>query len=138
MATITNAMAAAAIQPKWHEVGDFSVVCTQAIASGAASDQDYKLFTVASGATILDVFARFATAINVTNSYYHVGIASGGKTLISSQSVGYTYPSKGGPDVTLPYECTADTDVYMTLGVASTAISSFIVVARLCNAEAMD
>jgi hypothetical protein len=134
----TNAMAASGIQPKYVEVGALAIVCTQAIASGAASDGHYALFKVASGMTIVDCVSRMATAINATNSYYHIGIASGGKTLVSSASNGYTYPARGGADCTLPYTCTADTTIIATLGAASTAISSLIVVATVMSGDNMD
>lgn len=138
MATITNTMAGSSIQPKWFEVGVHPIVCTQAIASGAASGQDYKLFAVASGMTILDVICRLTTAINATNAYFHLGIASGDKTLVSTATCGSTVPQRGGPDCILPYTCTADTYVYATLGAAATAASSLIVTALVANSETID
>lgn len=134
----TNAMAAAGIQPKHTEVGCMAIVCSQAIASGAASDGHYALFKVASGMTIVECMSRLATAIRATNTYYHIGIASGGKTLVSSASLGYVYPMQYGADCTLPYSCTADTTIYATLGGASTAISTLIVTCMVAPTENID
>lgn len=134
----TNAMAAAGIQPKHVEVGALAIVCTQAIASGAASDGHYALFKVASGMTIVECLSRLNTAIRATNTYYHVGIASGGKTLVSSASLGYVYPMQFGADCTLPYTCTADTTIYLTMGQAATAAASCIVTCIIAATENVD
>lgn len=134
----TNAMAAAGIQPKHTEVATMTVICSQAIASGAASDGHYNLFKVASGMTIVQAMSRLTTAINATNSYYHVGIASGGGQLVSSASNGYVYPHHFGAACTLPYSCTADTTIVATLGAASTAISALVVTVEIAPTENID
>ena len=134
----TNAMAAAGIQPKHTEVGTMAIVCTQAIASGAASDGHYALFKVASGMTIVECMSRLDTAIRATNTYYHIGIASGGKTLVSSASLGYVYPHRGGADCALPYSCTADATIYLTMGQAATAAASLIVTCFIAPTENVD
>ena len=135
----TNAMAAAGIQPKHTEVATMTVICTQAIASGAASDGHYNLFKVASGMTIVDAIVRMTTAVNATNTYFHVGVASAGEQLISSASLGRVYPQRtDSASKVLPYTCTADTTIVATLGAASTAISSMIVTALIAPTEQID
>jgi hypothetical protein len=131
-------MAGSTIQPKWFDVGVHAVVCTQAIASAAASDQDYKLFAVASGMTILDAVGRLSAGINATNTYWHMGIASGGKTLVSTGTNFRAWPQRGGPDVTLPYSCTADTFVWLFHGAAATAAVSFYATVYVTNTETVD
>lgn len=134
----TNAMAAAAVQPKHTEVGTMAIVCTQAIASGVASDSHYKLFFVGSGMTIVDCMMRYDTAVGTSNRYGHIGIASGGKTLVSSHALSLTYPGRGGADCALPYSCTADTTIFYTHGGASTAISNLIVTCFVAPTENVD
>lgn len=141
MATISNAMAAAGIQPKHTESAIMPIVCTQAIASGAASDQDYKLFAVAKGMTIVKALLTIDTALesaDTTNTMIHMGITSGGKTLVSSGQVSYLYPQQFGADCTLPYTCTADTYVYVTLGVAATAAGNVIATVYAMPTDQMD
>lgn len=136
----TNAMAAAGIQPKHTEVATMTVICTQAVASGAASDGHYNLFKVASGMTIVDAMARLTTAINATNVYYHVGVASGGGQLVSTAPCGANGvpPQRAGASCVLPYTCTADTTIVATLGAASTAASALIVTAQIAPTEQID
>lgn len=140
MATISNAMAAAGIQPKHWEIGVLPIVCTQAVASDAASDQDYKLFAVAKGMTIVKAMLQIDTAIesaDTTNTMIHMGLASGGGQLVSSGQVSYTYPQYFGAACTLPYTCTADAYVYLTLGVAATAAANVVCTVYACPTHQM-
>jgi len=132
-------MAATGIMPKHTEVSPIAVICTQAVASGAASDGHYELFKVASGMSIVDCYVRMTTAVNATNTYFHVGVASGGEQLISSASLGRVYPQRTeAASKTLPYSCTSDTTIIATLGAAATAASSMIVVATVAPTENID
>lgn len=137
MTTTTNAMAAASVQPKFAEVGDLSIICTQAIASGAASGTAYKLFNVASGMTLKDVYMRLATAASTATSVIHLGIATNSSDFIASYAqngVGVARATVG-----LPYTCTADTPIYAwTDGGAGTAASNLIVVATVASTDNKD
>lgn len=130
MALITNAMAAATVQPKFTEVGNLEIICTQAIASNAASGQAYKLFNVASGMTLVDVYMRLATAASTAASVIHLGIATNSSDFIASYAQNVV--TVGRATVGLPYTCTADTPIYAwTDGGAATAASNLIVVATV-------
>ena len=137
MALITNAMAGATIQPMFKEVGDLTIICTQAIASDAASGQPYKLFNVASGMTLKDVYMRLATAASTATSTVMLGIATNSSDFIQSYAQNSVAIARA--TVGLPYTCTADTPIYAwTSGGAATAASNLIVVATVFNTEAKD
>lgn len=137
MTTTTNAMAAASIQPKWYEVGDHTIICTQAIASNAASGSAYKLFNVASGMTLKDVYMRLATAFSTAASTIHLGIATNSSDFIQSYAGNVVTVSRA--TVGIPYTCTADTPIYAWQdGGAATATSNLVVVATVTNTEDKD
>jgi len=128
--TVTNAMAGATIQPKFSDVEVWSIVCTQAIASAAASGENYKLFYVSSGATILDVYLRLATACSTAASLMHVGLTSGGSDFVASAAQSVTTVARATKG--LPYACTADQLVYLNLDVGATTAASNAIVTVLC------
>jgi hypothetical protein len=129
-------MAAASIQPKYIEVGDLSVVCTQAIASNAASGKAYKMFNVASGMTIVDLYMRCQTAHSTAASTIHLGLATNSSDFIQSYAGNVTTIARA--TVGLPYTCTADTPVYAWQDIgASTAASNLVVCARIVASDNM-
>lgn len=137
MATTTNAMAAASIQPKYSEVGEHTIICTQAIASDAASGTAYKLFNVASGMTLVDVYIRLATAASTATSVIKLGIATNSADFVASYAQNIT--TVGRATVGIPYTCTADTPIYAwTDGGAATGASNLICVATVSATENVD
>jgi hypothetical protein len=134
MTTTTNAMAAASVQPKFAEVGNLSIICTQAIASDAASGTGYKLFNVASGMTLVDIYMRLATAASTATSVINLGIATNSSDFIQSYAQNGVAVARA--TVGLPYTCTADTPLYAwTTGGAATAASNLIVVATVTSTD---
>jgi hypothetical protein len=135
--TTSNAMAAASVQPRFTELGNVTIVCTQAIASDASQGNGYKLFNVASGMTIADVYMRLTTAASTATSVFHLGIATNSSDFIQSYAMNVV--TIGRATVGLPYTCTADTPIYAwTGGGAATAASSLVVVATVINTESKD
>jgi hypothetical protein len=137
MATTTNAMAAASIQPKYFETGQHTIICTQAIASDAATATAYQLFNLASGMTLVDVYIRLATAASTATSTLHLGIATNAATFVASYAQNII--TVGRATAGLPYTCTADTPIYAyTAGGAATAASNLICVATVAATENVD
>lgn len=130
MALITNTMAGATIQPKFKEMGAFMIVCTQAIASDAASAQAYKLFNIASGCTLTDIYIRLSAQI-VTGTTLNLGLATNGTDFISGGSCTSVVIQRGTGS--LPYTCTADTPIYIYLSAAAGTAGNALVVATVSN-----
>lgn len=134
MALVTNAMAAANIQPKYDESGLVTIVCTQAIAVNATTGTPWKLFNVASDMTIVDMYLRLATACGTSTGKLNIGIATNAATFIETagqDAVTVARATKG-----LPYTCTADTPIYCYVTTTNcTAASNLIVVATLESAQ---
>jgi len=128
MAVITNAMAGATIQPKFREMGSFKIVCTQAIASDAASAQAYKLFNIASGCTLTDIYIRLSAQI-VTGSTLNLGLATNGTDFIGAGSCTSVVIQRGSAG--MPLTCTADTPVYIYLSAAAGTAGNALVVATV-------
>ncbi len=128
MATATNAMAAASIQPKMCETGNIAIVCTQALISTQTSGSAWKLFNVASDMTIVDVYMRLQTAASTAASLINLGVATNAATFIASYAQDSV--AVGRATAGLPYTCTADTPIYAYTSVgAATAASNLVVVA---------
>lgn len=133
MALITNSMAASSIQPKFIEKGDFSIVCTQAILSNAASTQAYKLFNVASDVTIVDIYHRLATAASTAATLFNVGLATATASFIETAAASITTVVRATKG--LPYTCTADTPVYAFITIGDCTAASNLVVVAHCVAK---
>jgi hypothetical protein len=133
MATITNAMAASGIQPKFVENGTFAYVCTQAIASNAASLAAYKLFVVASDVTIVDMYLRLATAASTAATLLNVGTTTNGAQFIASYATSTVV--LGRATAGLPYTCTADTPIYANLSAGDCTAASNLIVVAICAAK---
>jgi hypothetical protein len=135
--TTTNAMAAASVQPKFIEKGDFSIVCTQALASNAASLAAYKLFNVASDVTIRDMYMRLATAASTAATLLNVGLATATASFIETAAASVVTMARATKG--LPYTCTADTPIYAFLTAGDcTAASNLVVVAVCCAKDNQD
>jgi hypothetical protein len=133
MTTTTNAMAASTVQPKFVEVGNFSIVCTQAIASNAASLAAYKLFVVASDVTIVDMYLRLGTAASTAATLMNVGITTNGSDFIASYATSTIVLGRATKG--LPYTCTADTPIYANLSAGDCTAASNLYVVAICAAK---
>lgn len=130
MALVKNALAAASIQPKFKEAGNFQIVCTQAIASNATTGTPWELFVVASDVEILDMYLRLATACGTSTGKLNIGIATNAATFVVTAGQDVTTMARATAG--LPYKCTADTPIYAYVTTANcTAASNLIVVATL-------
>lgn len=135
--TTTNAMAGSSIQPKFSETETISIVCTQAIASDAASGTVYKLFNVASGMTLIDIYMRLQTAASTAASLIKLGTTTNGVDLIPTYAQNIV--TVGRATAGLPYTCTADTPIYAWTDTgAATAASNLVVVAMVAPTENQD
>ena len=135
--TTTNTMAGATIQPKFSETETISIVCTQAIASDAASGSAYKLFNIASGMTLVDVYIRLQTAASTATSVVKLGIATNSADFVATYAQNIT--TVGRATAGLPYTCTADTPIYAWTDTgAATAASNLVVVAMVAPTENQD
>lgn len=136
MALVTNAMAAAGIQPKFKESGNLTIVCTQSVASNATTATPWKLFNVASDMTIIDMYMRLATASGTSTGKLNIGIATNAATFIATAGQDSTAVARATAG--LPYTCTADTPVYAYITAADgTAASNMIVVAVITAKDNM-